>query len=182
MFMRTERLFLRPVFPEDWRGVYRGIADENVVRNLARAPWPYSEDDAKQFCAKAREGDGHRFAITLPAEKDAPIIGLIGYDPREDGGYEIGYWIGRDWEGRGFATEAGQGVLQATDVMGIDTMAAGHFIDNPASGRVLRKLGFVETGEIRPLTSAGRGGAKVPCRRFVRVTGQTDDSYHPAAA
>ena len=109
MFMRTERLFLRPVFSEDWRDVYRGIADENVVRNLARAPWPYTEDDARQFCAKANDGEGHRFAITLPQAKGAPVIGLIGYDLSADGGYELGYWIGKAWEGRGFATEAGRG-------------------------------------------------------------------------
>ena len=41
MFFRSERLFLRPVWPEDWQAILNGIADEAVVRNLARAPWPY---------------------------------------------------------------------------------------------------------------------------------------------
>ena len=42
MFFRSERLFLRPVWPEDWQAILNGIADEAVVRNLARAPWPLS--------------------------------------------------------------------------------------------------------------------------------------------
>ena len=49
MFHCTERLLLRPAWPEDWQAVYSGIADEGVVRNLARVPWPYSQDDARSF-------------------------------------------------------------------------------------------------------------------------------------
>ena len=41
MFHRTERLLLRPAWPEDWEMILWGIGDERVVRNLARAPWPY---------------------------------------------------------------------------------------------------------------------------------------------
>lgn len=182
MFMRSERLFLRPIFPEDWRGVYGGIAVESVVRNLARAPWPYAQTDAQQFCERARLGEGHRFAITVPQEKDAPLIGLIGIDPTSDGGVEIGYWIGEEWQGRGFATEAGRAVLAITDALNIENVEAGHFLDNPASGRVLRKLGFVETGEIRPTQCAGRGGTRVPAQRYVRQSGQVSQSPQPAAA
>ena len=47
MFHRSERLLLRPPWPEDWQAVHAGIADEGVVRNLARAPWPYAEEDAR---------------------------------------------------------------------------------------------------------------------------------------
>ena len=43
VFHRSDRLLLRPIWPEDWKSVLTGIADEGVVRNLARAPWPYSE-------------------------------------------------------------------------------------------------------------------------------------------
>lgn len=57
MFHRTQRLFLRPVFPEDWEAIFVGIADEGVVRNLARAPWPYRADDARHFC-RSRAGSG----------------------------------------------------------------------------------------------------------------------------
>ncbi|RJY08014.1 GNAT family N-acetyltransferase [Aurantiacibacter aquimixticola] len=178
MFMRTERLFLRPIFPEDWRGVFRGIAVPGIVRNLARAPWPYGEEDARSFCAGAADGDGHRFAITLPETREAPLIGLIGFDPDEEGAFELGYWIGEAWQGRGYATEAAHGVLAITDALGIEAVGAGHFLDNPASGRVLRKLGFAETGEVRLTACAGRGGEQVPTRRYIRRMPMA----HPQAA
>lgn len=182
MFMRTERLFLRPVFPEDWRGVYRGIADENVVRNLARAPWPYTEDDARQFCANANADSRTRFVITLPEEKGAPIIGMIGFERLDGAGDELGYWVGRAWQQRGYATEAVHGVIELAEALGSESLEAGHFLDNPASGKVLRKAGFVDTGEIRPMASAGRGGEKVLCRRLVRHLRDAPESYRPAAA
>ncbi|MDE1467873.1 GNAT family N-acetyltransferase [Aurantiacibacter sp. D1-12] len=183
MFMRTERLFLRPVFPEDWRGVYRGIADENVVRNLARAPWPYCEHDARKFCADAQAGSENKFVITLPSEQGAPIIGMIGFGPRQDGGPdELGYWIGRAWQRRGFATEAVRGVIEVAEALGLKALGAGHYIDNPASGKVLRKAGFTETGEIDRTICMARGGEMLPTRRFVKWLGADADSYRPAAA
>ena len=182
MFMRTERLFLRPVFQEDWRGVYRGIADERIVRNLARAPWPYTEDDARQFCANANADTRKRFVVTLPDEDGAPVIGMIGFEQLDSGNEELGYWIGRDWQGRGYATEAVHGVIEIAGALGAETVEAGHFLDNPASGRVLRKAGFTDTGEIRPMASVGRGGEKVLCRRLVRTLREPAESYRPAAA
>ncbi len=182
MFMRTERLFLRPVFPEDWRGVYRGIADESIVRNLARAPWPYREDHARQFCAMAHAERRKRFVVTLPSDVGAPIVGMIGFEQLDGSGQELGYWIGKDWQGRGFATEAVRGVIEIARAIGIDSLEAGHFIDNPASGRVLRKAGFEDTGEIRTIESAGRDGRKIPCRRLVKYLRENAVSVRPAAA
>ena len=49
MFMRSERLFLRPGWPEDWEELLSRIQDEAVVMNLAKAPWPYTAEDARWF-------------------------------------------------------------------------------------------------------------------------------------
>ena len=51
MFYRSERLFLRPAFPEDSRELYEGICDAGVIAMLASAPWPYRPADAEQYCA-----------------------------------------------------------------------------------------------------------------------------------
>lgn len=182
MFLRTRRLFLRPVFTEDWRDVYRGIADEAIVRNLARAPWPYTEDDARNFCASANAGDRTRFAITLPEQEGAPVIGMIGFERVDGEGDELGYWIGKDWQRRGFATEAVRGVVHLAEVLGRDALVAGHFVDNPVSGKVLRSAGFEVTGEMRPTASTGRGGERVMTRRFVKWLGSNAASVRPAAA
>ncbi|MEL6529053.1 MAG: GNAT family N-acetyltransferase [Pseudomonadota bacterium] len=160
MFHRSERLLLRPIWPEDWQGIFGGIADEGVVRNLARAPWPYHEDHAREFAARGVSPEEPRFLITRA--KDATVVGCIGLD-LDDAEYpnaiEMGYWIARPYWGQGFATEAGNAVLEIARTLGHRTVVASHFLDNQASGRVLRKLGFVPTGRIIERHSCGRGEA-----------------------
>lgn len=141
MFHRTERLFLRPPWPEDWEEVYSAIADEGVVRNLVRAPWPYGPEDARSFAATPQNPLRPHFLVVLPGADGARAIGCISIRDR-DGDAEIGYWLGRAWWGRGFASEAACGVLEVARLLGYRRAVAGHFVDNPASGRVLRKLGF----------------------------------------
>ncbi|MXO71299.1 GNAT family N-acetyltransferase [Alteraurantiacibacter buctensis] len=165
MFHRTQRLFLRPPFPEDWREVYRGINDAGVVRMLARAPWPYMPEDAQDYCSAARDPQDLRLAIALPGHDGAPLIGQIGLDCGAEVP-EVGYWIARGYRGQGYATEALHGVLQMARALGVRRVEAGHYLDNPASGAVLRKAGFVETGEVRPTHALGRGGQLVLARRY----------------
>lgn len=154
MFHRSERLFLRPAFPEDWQAIHARVSDESVVRNLARAPWPYGEADARFFAAMQQDPRLPHFLVTLPGEG---VIGSAGLG-EHDGHPEIGYWIGRDYWGHGYATEAGRAVLAIARTLGHRLLRAGHFVDNPASGKVLRKLGFRPTGQIRQRHSLARGG------------------------
>jgi RimJ/RimL family protein N-acetyltransferase len=165
MFARTARLTLRPGWPEDAGALTRAIAHEEVVTNLARAPWPYTLDDAEEFLARPREAAAPRFVI-LSHEADYPrIVGSIAVWFEEDC-HEIGYWLTPTAWGRGYATEAGHAVLQmARHALGVKRIRAGHFVDNPASGRVLTKLGFRPTGAVVPRHSRARGVA-APCAVF----------------
>jgi RimJ/RimL family protein N-acetyltransferase len=165
MFYRSERLFLRPAFPEDARELYHAICDARVVAMLARAPWPYRLEHAEEFCARAGDPHAPCFLITVPGEKGAPIIGAVGLH-QESEGLELGYWIARNRWGRGYATEAARGALEVARALGHRRVLAGHYVDNPASARVLRKLGFRETGEIRPTFCRARGGELVLARRY----------------
>jgi len=161
MFHRSERLLLRPPWPEDWGAVHAGIADEGIVRNLASSPWPYAPDDAREWCAQGQDPRAPRFLITLA--NSGEVIGCIGFGPlpAEDGGgdgtMEMGYWIARRHWGQGYATEAARAVLEIALATGHPRIVAGHFIDNPASGRVLRKAGLLPTGKIGLQFSKGRG-------------------------
>ena len=69
----------------------------------------------------------------------------------------MGYWIARPYWGLGFATEAGRQLIRIARAMNLPRLTAGHFIDNPASGAVLRKAGFVPTGRVRQRFSLSRG-------------------------
>lgn len=158
MFHVTERLLLRPAWPEDADALLRGIADESVVRNLARAPWPYLPEHAREFVTRDQDLRVPNFLMTLPGDHGSRVIGSIGLGETETG-IELGYWIARPFWGRGFATEAGRGVIEVAKLLGYGQLEAGHFLDNPASGRVLRKLGFHPTGRVAKRHSCGRGEA-----------------------
>ncbi len=154
MFHRSERLFLRPAFPEDSAGILAAIRDEEVVRTLARAPWPYELEDARAFASLPQDKRLPHFLVTIPG---TGVIGSAGMGEHE-GEPELGYWIAREHWGKGYATEAAGAVLQVARMLGHRRITAGHFTDNPASGRVLRKLGFLPTGKIAKRESRARGG------------------------
>ena len=155
MFHRSERLFLRPAFPEDCGAILAGIGEEAIVRNLARAPWPYGIEEARAFAAMPQDMRLPHFLVTLPG---VGVIGCAGMGEHE-GQSELGYWIARQHWGRGYATEAAGAVLKIARALGHRRVVAGHFVDNPASGKVLRKIGFVPTGRSGLRFSLGRGCA-----------------------
>jgi RimJ/RimL family protein N-acetyltransferase len=183
VFHRSERLLLRPVWPEDWQAVYGGIADEGVVRNLARAPWPYSKQDARDFAARVPAPTEPRFLITTA--RNAQVVGCIGldaHDPEYPGAVEIGYWIARQHWGKGYATEAGRAALNIASTLGYPRVFGSHFLDNPASGAVLMKLGFEPTGRVIERHSCGRGEAAMTAEYVIELseTGYADGSSKAA--
>jgi RimJ/RimL family protein N-acetyltransferase len=110
--------------------------------------------------ARAPLGRDFVYAVDLPGEG---LIGVIGAHRRSEDGFEMGYWFGRPYWGQGFATEAATAFVTEAGKLG--DLQAGHFVDNPASGRVLTKVGFAYTGETKPMFSLGRGES-VACKRM----------------
>ena len=159
MFARTPRLLLRPGWPEDAAALHAAIADEGIVRNLAKAPWPYTLDDARAFLSRERDVRLPAFLIVKRTGGAPHLVGGCGIGEREDGRLELGYWIARPYWGLGFATEAAGAVLRAARAAGSRGIVASHFIDNPASGRVMRKLGFRPAGSPTMRYSHGRARA-----------------------
>jgi RimJ/RimL family protein N-acetyltransferase len=158
MFARTERLLLRPGWAEDAPALAQAIADEAVVRNLATAPWPYALRDAEAFLASPRDPGLPSFLITERTDGAPRLVGACGLGRRPSGAVEMGYWIARAHWGQGFATEASQALIEIARTLKLSRLEASHFIDNPASGRVLEKLGFVATGLSASRYSCARGG------------------------
>lgn len=159
-------MLLRPGWREDAPTLYEAIADERIVRNLANAPWPYTPADAETFLARERKPHEPACLIFLRTSGAPKLVGGIGFGRMPWGELELGYWIARPYWDRGFATEAGRAVIDlARRGLRLPRLAAGHFLDNPASGCVLAKLGFRPTGQILPRYSVGRGGEAL-CRLF----------------
>lgn len=158
MFARTPRLFLRPGWAEDAPALAAAIGEEAIVRNLASVPWPYDVSQARAYIAAWPDKRLPGFLVFARTDATPVLIGGCGLGEAPDGGTELGYWIARTHWGRGYATEAGRAVLEIASTLGIRHLVAGHFVDNPASGRVLAKLGFRATGRTAPCHSRARGG------------------------
>lgn len=182
MFARTRRLTLRPGWPEDAAALTAAIAHEEVVTRLSRAPWPYAMSDAEAFLATPRGPAEAMFLILAHDCGDGPaLIGGIGVHAEADG-HEIGYWLTPSAWGRGYAAEAGHAVIQiARYTLGLRRLGGAHFLDNPASGRVLSKLGFRPTGETQALFSRGRN-AEAAVVRFDLDLRESAEQAAPIAA
>ena len=180
MFARTPRLLLRPGFPEDAAALAAAIADEGIARNLATVPWPYRMRDAEAFLATPRDPVLPALLV-LERTAGAPrLAGACGLGRRPSGAVELGYWIARGQWGRGFATEAATALIAIARTLGLDRLEASHFLDNPASGRVLEKLGFSPTGIVAPRISCARG-EEAPSRQMRLVLAERALSNDRAA-
>lgn len=149
----TARLLLRPFLPTDAPDVSVLAGHEEVARNTLNIPHPYKREHAEDWIASHRGQYDRREAVTYAVTRadHGALVGAIGLilDP-ENQLAELGYWIGRDHWGQGFATEAARAVLRwAFDALGLHRVHASHFPNNPASGRVLEKLGMRHEGRFR---------------------------------
>ena len=80
MFARTTRLLLRPSWPEDAAELHRAIADEGIVRNLARAPWPYTHEEAVRFATMNHDESYPAFLLMLRTDGAPRLIGACGFN------------------------------------------------------------------------------------------------------
>src|SRR6185295_6924495 len=163
MFARTPRLLLRPGFPEDAPALAAAMSDAAIARNLAVVPWPYSLRDAEAFLASPRDPVLPSLLIFERTNGAPQLVGSSGLGRRPSGAVELGYWIARPFWGRGIATEACSALIEIARTLGLSTLEGAHFLDNPASARVLEKLGFEPIGIVAPRHSCARG-SEVPAR------------------
>jgi RimJ/RimL family protein N-acetyltransferase len=154
-------LTLRPGWPEDAPALHAAIAHEVVVSRLGRAPWPYTPDDAAAFLTTPPGPSEVTCLIWSHEAREPQLVGGIGV-AADEGGHELGYWLTPAAWGRGYATEAARVVVDiARHALRLPRLVAAHHLDNPASARVLAKVGFREIARTRRF-SRGRG-ADVEC-------------------
>jgi len=150
--LTTERLLLRAFTLADAPELRSLVNSREVALNTLRIPFPYPDGEAERWIAThddaAQKGD-HVFAVTL--RDPSAFVGCVGLHVKADHDHaELGYWIGVPYWGHGYATEAAGAVLRfGFETLPLNRIFAMHFSRNPASGRVLQKLGMRHEGTLR---------------------------------
>ncbi len=148
----TERLLLRAYTLADAPALKRLINSREVALNTLRIPYPYPDGEAERWISthdEAHKRGDYAFAVTL--REGGELIGTIGLHTKLDHDHaELGYWIGVPYWGRGYATEAAAAVVRfGFETLPLNRIYAMHFARNPASGRVLQKIGMRHEGTLR---------------------------------
>ena len=149
--METDRILLRHWRDDDAETLFKWASDPDVG---PRAGWPpnKSVEESLEIIRTVFNNDSN-WAIVLKATGE--VIGAIGYGPscecelpaRENEPL-CGYWIAKPYWNQGICTEALKLMLDhIRKITDIKSLISGHFVDNPASGKVMEKCGFVPTGE-----------------------------------
>lgn len=149
--LHTERLLLRPFAATDADDLWALQSDAHVLRYWDSPPWsdPDRVDQFLATCARmAEEGTGTRVVI----EREGEFVGWLSF-ARWNPDYRsasLGYCLTRAAWGHGYATEAARGLLAwAFDTLPLNRVQAEVDTRNPASARVLEKLGFTREGTLR---------------------------------
>ncbi len=151
--IETERLILRLFETSDAGRVRELAGDKEIADTTTNIPHPYEKGMAEEWISTSRikfeSGECVHFAIILKATQE--LIGAIGLviDKGFNKG-ELGYWIGREYWNRGYCTEAARAVLEyGFNQLLLHKITSSHFVRNPSSGKVMRKIGMKKEGFLK---------------------------------
>ncbi len=151
--LHTTRLVLGAFTPADAADLQQLAGDRKIADTTVSIPHPYDLDHALAWIGQQRRelvrGRAANFAIRLPGSRLIGCAGLRDID-REHWQAELGFWIGREWWGQGYAREAASAVLRfGFEQLGLNRICAHHMARNPAAGQVLRRIGMEKEGVLR---------------------------------
>ena len=149
--METERILLRLWRESDAEALFKYASDPEVG---PRAGWP-PHKNVEESLGIIRTVFGTETMWAVELKETSEAIGCVGYLPAsasnlkiENDQCEVGYWIAKPYWGKGICTEAMRLVVDyCFRVKGFTVLWGDYFPENPASGRVMEKCGFVDTGE-----------------------------------
>jgi len=164
--LETERLSLRKPTLADVKAIAQLANDRRIAEMTRRLPHPYLQDDAAAF-VNALAGAGSETVFLI--ERDHQAVGMVGIDWREPELPELGYWLGIEHWGQGYATEAARAVIDYTfEEFSVDHLISSARVANPASRNILEKCGFQWSGvELHRFEALG-SSTPVDCFRLSR--------------
>jgi len=159
---------LRPWSEDDTDALVARINDPDVANFLDLVPQPYTLEDAREWLAISAEGwrtgTSARFGIHVRGiDGAAGGIGLRFLGDLDEGGAEVGYWVGAEARGRGTATAATRAAARWAfeAVPGLERLQLRAAVENVASNRVAEKAGFTREGVLRAQRFNARLGRRV---------------------
>ena len=175
--METDRILLRRWQESDASALFKYASDPEVG---PRAGWPphKSQEESLDVIKNIFTNDT-TWAIVLKETGEA--IGAMGYFTHDTSNIpigqndcEIGYWVARPYWNQGICTEALRLMLDyCINVKQFENIWSDHFIGNPASGRVMQKCGFVDTGCLNRCSNLLGGD-----QDLVKIMKLDLDTYH----
>lgn len=151
--LTTQRLLLRPFVPADAPGVQRLAGAQEIAATTANIPHPYEDGMAEAWIASHQPAleQGHSVTYAVTLRDGGALIGAIGLElSPANRRAELGYWIAVPEWGHGYCTEAAAEMLRyAFEDLGLHRVQARHVRSNPASGRVMQKIGMQYEGRMR---------------------------------
>ncbi len=164
--LETERLMLRRPTLADVKAITRLANDRRIAENTRRLPHPYLQDHAIEFVRAMATAP---YETVFLIENNRTPIGVVGIDWRRPDAPELGYWLGVEHWGQGFATEAARGAIDFTfEEFEIEHLYSGARVTNPSSRNILEKCGFQWSGvELHRFEALG-SSTPVDCFRLSR--------------
>lgn len=160
MLLNTERLTLKKIGNFDKRRLVVLMSDSTIASSLSNVPFPYTETDADNWIERVKTEE---FQLNIFLGLD--LIGGVGLTLEREGFYQLGYWLGVEFRGHGYAIEAARELLDNFCCkMPAEKIRARAYKNNYASINTLRKIGFQIIGE-RKVYSKFRKQT-VPCLEF----------------
>ncbi len=174
--IETARLRLRPFRDADLDDLVTMADDWDVARWLAAMPHPYTQAIGRDWIAHVQSDHaaGRPLSFAIALKDDDRLIGGGGLDGRNAAAAAepaLGYWLGRDFWGQGYAREAVSALVRyGFDVLGLPSISASTDPANAASQKVLAATGLIRVGEIELRTPTHSGATRVPIFRVEAVT------------
>ncbi|ELV8693029.1 TPA: GNAT family N-acetyltransferase [Vibrio diabolicus] len=152
--LETERLILRSFELSDATQVSVLAGDERIAEMTANIPHPYEVSDAISWIETHENGftSGESIVYAIVHKESLELIGAVSLPRLKDGQGILGYWLGVDFWGRGYATEASKALIAyAKERHGLTELKVMHLVGNDRSKSVINKLGvaYIENQTLR---------------------------------
>ncbi|MDM5291860.1 GNAT family N-acetyltransferase [Peribacillus simplex] len=149
----TERLLLRSITIDDSGRIEEMAGDFEVAKSTLNIPHPYPEGSAVGFIESvlSAEKNNKIVAFGITEKESNLLIGLINInllEPFSRG--ELAYWVGREYWGKGYGTEATKALLEyGFNELHLNKIFAASFTSNPGSWRIMEKVGLKYEGTLK---------------------------------